>query len=1606
MLVAIGLLLAAIMPEPALANRTYSGSTITGFNGPTSVAFDANEDVWISDGGHAVSGQTNSGNNGIYEYGPYPSQTLLEAPDTEQALGGAIFDLDLAVDDTSDQVFVAQANGRTVKIFDNEIEHEAFSHEWSGINGQPLNFSGIHVAIDNSDTASEGRVYLSLTSPEDDVEAFDASQRPVDFPATASYIQANKLTGTPSGPFGSVENITVDNRGNIYVTDAGNGVVDQFDSTGTFVRTFPGSGGVAVDPINGNVLISNGSGVAEFDSSGNHLETITQGSKGGIQTEGTPAVNSRGYLYVPIAFDRVDIFTPATVVPKATYKSVSHPTTNSGTLNAEVDPDGGGNITECEFEYGEEDGNYNLGNIPCKAISSLPYSAPTEVSADISGLSTESTYHYRVVVSNASEGGIKYGADQAYTPHKVIGLSTEEPSNLTETGATLNGSFIGNGEDTHYYFEWGLTTAYGNKTSEPPADAGSPTSKESLSFSLTGLTPYTTYHYRIVATNRSGTSAGEDQMFTTPPGVPSILSQSISEVHSDRAVMSAQIDPNGAVTTFHFEYVDGEDFEKSGWADASSTPGPEVEIGMSKEDQTVSLLVNGLRDGTVYHYRAVAKSEAGTGTPSREYVFTTFATSSSLSDPCPNAHVRQQTGTALLLDCRAYELVSAPDSGGYDVESTLVPEQSPFADYPEAENPSQVLYGIHDGGIPGTGNTTNRGVDPYVATRGETGWSTKYVGIPANNPFVTAPFSSTLLEANASLETLAFGGPEICSPCFGPGQTETGEPIHLPNGELVQGMVGSMPQPAAKAEGFIGKDLSANGEHFVFGSKSKFEPEGNSNGDISIYDRNLKTDETYVVSKTPAETTMSGVGIGELDISSDGSHILFGQLTEESEGSKFWHLYMNVGDSKKSIELTPGAGKGVLFDGMTADGSKVFFSSEEHLTGEDTEHSGADIYVWSEQGEEEGNPLALVSTGADGAGNAKSCDPSANTKHAHWNTTGGEENCGDVAVGGGGGVASESGAIYFLSPERLDGPSNGVQEAPNLYLSDPGKPPQFVATLESSSNATLPNFQHSFLRSFGSFERPAGVAVTEAGTEKGDVYVLDITRGAGGFVQKFNSTGHPVTNFADKSILTEIPEQYGEHGLSTEIAVDNDPSSPSYRDFYIPSYISESNAHFVAKFSPSGHYLSQFEVPQPSGVAVDQANGDVYVTSEAGEVSIHNSQGDAIGGFPTIPHATGVAVDPTSGIVYVVNGGGYNSAEGEAVAYKSNGEFLRQVDAKPSVGIAVDPESGHVYVDEGTEVSEFDSSGKPFGGPIGKGLLSGSISLAVNEGYLYISNSKEGNVASYGPAAVPTDPEVDNPLVVDSVSSPGTRHPADFQISPSGDDAVFPSTLPLTGYDNAAHSEIFRYDTPTEKLECASCNPTSEQASGEASLPTNGLGLSEDGRVFFNSTEGLVDRDLNEEEDAYEWQPRGFEFGHGTRPCETAGGCIDLISPGTSPFASSLLGISANAIDAYFFTRDKLVEQDRNGNTVKIYDARELGGFPFAPPPVQCKASDECHGASSPAPPAPDIQSIGGSPGGNELIKPLCKAGFLEKHGRCVRKPHKPKRHHKRKQRRRSHRHD
>ncbi len=81
------------------------------------------------------------------------------------------------------------------------------------------------------------------------------------------------------------------------------------------------------------------------------------------------------------------------------------------------------------------------------------------------------------------------------------------------SSAVLKGSVDPRGQATTYYFQYGPTTAYGAQTS--PVAIGAGTAAVKVVQPIAGLQPYTTYHFRVVASNAAGTAAGKDAAFKT-----------------------------------------------------------------------------------------------------------------------------------------------------------------------------------------------------------------------------------------------------------------------------------------------------------------------------------------------------------------------------------------------------------------------------------------------------------------------------------------------------------------------------------------------------------------------------------------------------------------------------------------------------------------------------------------------------------------------------------------------------------------------------------------------------------------------------------------------------------------------------------------------------------------------------------------------------------------------------------------------------------------------------------------------------------------------------------------------------------------------------------
>lgn len=175
-----------------------------------------------------------------------------------------------------------------------------------------------------------------------------------------------------------------------------------------------------------------------------------------------------------------------------------------------------------------------------------------------------------------------------------------------QTTVTLTGTVDPNATATTYSFEYGTSASYGLKTSEQPAGNGD--AATDVSAPVAGLTPSTTYHYRLVATNAAGVSRGEDRTFTTaatpanpqPPGASTSTPRAIG---SRGATLRATVDPNGSQTTVRFEYGTSTSYGKT--STSRRTGAGDSGVG-------VSIAIGHLQPNTRYHYRVVATNAAGT----------------------------------------------------------------------------------------------------------------------------------------------------------------------------------------------------------------------------------------------------------------------------------------------------------------------------------------------------------------------------------------------------------------------------------------------------------------------------------------------------------------------------------------------------------------------------------------------------------------------------------------------------------------------------------------------------------------------------------------------------------------------------------------------------------------------------------------------------------------------------------------------------------------------------------------------------------------------------------------------------------------------------------
>jgi hypothetical protein len=278
--------------------------------------------------------------------------------------------------------------------------------------------------------------------------------------------------------------------------------------------------------------------------------------------------------------------------PDVTTGAASGISASSATLNGTVDPNG--RPTTFYFEYGT---STSYGSKTAERSAGSATSAQSE-SAGIAGLTAGRTYHFRIVAK--SDAGTAVGRDAAFTTSSAPAVVTGDPASVAPTSATLRGSVTPNGLATAWWFEYGTSTAYGSKTSS--VNAGSGAAAAPVSATVKSLKIGTAYHYRLVAQNSSGRTYGSDHTFTTI-GAPAAQTGAAQSVGPNSALVTGSLDTRGRPTSWRFDYGTSTKYDRSTpWKNAATAAGT----------QPVSAALAGLSPATSYHYRLVAKSDAGT----------------------------------------------------------------------------------------------------------------------------------------------------------------------------------------------------------------------------------------------------------------------------------------------------------------------------------------------------------------------------------------------------------------------------------------------------------------------------------------------------------------------------------------------------------------------------------------------------------------------------------------------------------------------------------------------------------------------------------------------------------------------------------------------------------------------------------------------------------------------------------------------------------------------------------------------------------------------------------------------------------------------------------
>jgi hypothetical protein len=364
------------------------------------------------------------------------------------------------------------------------------------------------------------------------------------------------------------------------------------------------------DTFGSRAPISGGSSLGSGSSSTSYGQSVSGLSQGTTYYYCAIVSSSEG-----TAFGEVLQFVTSTA-PAVTTAAATPVTSTSATLNGSANP-GGASATGW-FRYGTSSPgtcNDSFGTrAPSSSGASLGYgSSSVAYSLSIGGLLPATTYYVCAIANNSY--GTGFGAVLSFTtPASPPAVSTDLPTIISSTAATLNGSANPNGAATTGWFRIASANpgvcndSFGTRVpTSSGTSLGAGTSAVTYAYPAPGIVPGVTYYYCAIASNPTGISFGTVRAFA----VPTVTTLAATPVTATTATLNGSVTPNGGTATGWFRYATS---NPSSCNDTFGTRAPSasgIGLGSGAVPVGYSQSLGGLASGTTYYFCAIASTSIG-----------------------------------------------------------------------------------------------------------------------------------------------------------------------------------------------------------------------------------------------------------------------------------------------------------------------------------------------------------------------------------------------------------------------------------------------------------------------------------------------------------------------------------------------------------------------------------------------------------------------------------------------------------------------------------------------------------------------------------------------------------------------------------------------------------------------------------------------------------------------------------------------------------------------------------------------------------------------------------------------------------------------------------